>query len=56
MLFNLMFQVENLTIVDESHELQFEDDDEEQTQSHVLPEYACKYCGLHDPVRWEHWT
>ena len=45
------FQVENLTIVDESHELQFEDDDEEQAQSHVLPDYACKYCGLHDPVK-----
>ena len=44
------FQVENLTIVDESHELQFEDDDDEQTQAHELPDYACKYCGLHDPV------
>jgi regulator of nonsense transcripts 1 len=43
-------QVEKLTIVDETNELQFEDDEEEQTQAHELPDYACKYCGLHDPV------
>ena len=42
--------MEKLTIVDETNELQFEDDEEEQTQAHELPDYACKYCGLHDPV------
>ncbi|KAF5270389.1 hypothetical protein FQR65_LT05577 [Abscondita terminalis] len=30
-------------------ELQFEEDDEEFYNSKELPDYACKYCGIHEP-------
>ncbi|KAK9694068.1 RNA helicase (UPF2 interacting domain) [Popillia japonica] len=30
-------------------ELQFEEDDEEFFNSKELPDYACKYCGIHEP-------
>lgn len=30
-------------------ELQFEEEDEEYFNSKELPDYACKYCGIHEP-------
>jgi regulator of nonsense transcripts 1 len=30
-------------------ELQFEEEDDEAYYNKDLPEYACKYCGIHDP-------
>ncbi|XP_064459789.1 regulator of nonsense transcripts 1-like [Ornithodoros turicata] len=30
-------------------ELTFEEDEEDQFYTKDLPEYACKYCGIHDP-------
>ena len=30
-------------------DLQFEEDDEEFYNSKELPDYACKYCGIHEP-------
>lgn len=30
-------------------ELQFEEDDDEFYNSKELPEFACKYCGIHEP-------
>lgn len=30
-------------------ELQFEEEDEEFYNSKELPDFACKYCGIHEP-------
>lgn len=37
------------TVTQALGELQFEEDDEEFYNSKELPDYACKYCGIHEP-------